>query len=216
MAQNLSGYHRALDLFEGLVAGVPRDGWDAPSPCARWTARDVAGHVTGGQHLVRALACGGPVPDVTADPARFVPGDVRAAWDAAREECAAALTPEALRRPVPVGALGELPLGDYLGGYVLEPLAHAWDLAVATGQPSRLDPGLVHHAFATAHLIAAPLRAAGHLAPALPVPRGADEQTRLLAFLGRASDGPADGRGSDGHATGRATDGHADARTYRA
>ncbi|WP_242911250.1 TIGR03086 family metal-binding protein [Actinomadura terrae] len=188
MAQDLTGYHRALDLFEGLVAGVPRDGWDAPSPCARWSALDVAGHVTGGQHLVRALACGEPVPDVTEDPARFVPGDALAAWRAARAECAAALTPDALRRPVPVGALGELPLGDYLGGYVLEPLAHAWDLAVATGQPSRLDPGLVHHAFATAHLIAAPLRAAGHLAPALPAARGADEQTRLLAFLGRATD----------------------------
>ncbi|MCP9972699.1 maleylpyruvate isomerase N-terminal domain-containing protein [Actinomadura madurae] len=48
MAHNLSGYHRALDLFEGLVAGVPRDGWDAPSPCEGWTARDVAGHVAAG------------------------------------------------------------------------------------------------------------------------------------------------------------------------
>ncbi len=42
------------------MAGVPRDGWDAPSPCAGWTARDVAGHVTGGQYLIRALATGEP------------------------------------------------------------------------------------------------------------------------------------------------------------
>ncbi|MCP9956030.1 hypothetical protein [Actinomadura madurae] len=62
---------------------------------------------------------------------------------------------------------------------------HAWDLAVATGQPSRLDPDLVHHAFATAQVLAAPLRAAGRLAPPLQAPRGADEQTRMLAFLGR-------------------------------
>ena len=185
MAHNLSGYHRALDLFEGLVAGVPRDGWDAPSPCAGWTARDVAGHVTGGQHLVRALAAGEPEPDVATGPARFVPGDVLMSWRTARKECAAALTPDALNRPIPFGGLGELPLADYLEAYILEPLVHAWDLARATDQPSRLDPDLVHHAFATAQVVAAPLRAAGHLAAPLPPPRGADEQTRMLAFLGR-------------------------------
>ncbi|MFB4312431.1 TIGR03086 family metal-binding protein [Actinomadura sp. GTD37] len=187
MAHNLSGFHRALDLFEGLVAGVPRDGWDAPSPCEGWTARDVAGHVTGGQYLVRALAAGEPEPDVGLDPARFVPGDVLMSWRTARKECAAALGPEALLRHIPFGGLGELPLGDYLEGYILEPLVHAWDLARATGQPSRLDPDLVHHAFATAQVVAAPLRAAGDLAPPLPAPRGADEQTRMLAFLGRTA-----------------------------
>lgn len=185
MAQNLSGYHRALDLFEGLVAGVPRDGWDVPSPCAGWTARDVAGHVTGGQYLIRSLATGEPEPDIAADPARFVPGDVLMSWRTARKECAAALDPDALDRLIPFGGLGELPLGLHLEGYILEPLVHAWDLAQATRQPSRLDPDLVHHAFATARVLAAPLRAAGRLAPPLLAPRGADEQTRMLAFLGR-------------------------------
>lgn len=187
MAHNLSGYHRALDLFEGLVAGVSRDGWDAPSPCAGWTARDVAGHVTGGQHLIRALAGGEPEPDVHRDPARFVPGDVLMSWRTARKECAAALTSDALRRPIPFGGLGDLPLADYLEGYILEPLVHAWDLAKATAQPSRLDPDLVHHAFATAQVVAAPLRAEGHLAPPLGARQGADEQTRMLAFLGRTT-----------------------------
>ncbi|WP_067488641.1 TIGR03086 family metal-binding protein [Actinomadura hibisca] len=187
MAQELSGYRRALDLFERRVADVPPDGWDAPSPCAGWTALEVAGHVIGGQHLVLALATGEPEPDVTADPARFCAGDPLTAWRAARKECAAALTPAALRRPIPFGALGDLPLGDYLGGYILEPLVHTWDLARATGQPARLDPDLVHHAFATAQVVAAALRGDGRLGTALRPPRGADEQTRLLAFLGRTA-----------------------------
>ncbi|GAA0590080.1 TIGR03086 family metal-binding protein [Actinomadura livida] len=185
MAPNLSGYHRALDLFEGLVAGTPRDGWDAPSPCEDWTARDVAGHVTGGQYLIMALAEGRPEPDITRDPARFVPGDVLMSWRTARKECAAALTADALARPIPFGGLGELPLADYLEAYILEPLVHAWDLAKATDQPSRLDPDLVHHAFATAQVVAAHLRTTGHLAPPQRPQKGADEQTRLLAFLGR-------------------------------
>jgi uncharacterized protein (TIGR03086 family) len=185
MAQNLNGYHRALDLFEGLVAGVSPDGWDAPSPCEGWTARDVAGHVTGGQHMIRALATGVPRPDTNKDPARFVRDDVLLSWREARKECTAALTPDALTALIPFGSLGELPLQTFLEGYILEPLVHAWDLAQATAQPSRLDPDLVHHAFATAQVIAAPLRARGHLAPPLTPPKGASEQTRLLAFLGR-------------------------------
>ncbi|MEV4256867.1 TIGR03086 family metal-binding protein, partial [Spirillospora sp. NPDC049652] len=148
----LGGYERALDLFEGLVAAVPRDDWDAPSPCAGWTAAQVAGHMIGGQHMIRALATGAPQPDVNTDPGRFCPGDVPLTWRGARKQCAAALTDEALARPIPLGGLGEVPLGDFLAGYILEPLVHAWDLAVATGLPARLDPDLVHHAFATARV----------------------------------------------------------------
>ncbi|MBW8486544.1 TIGR03086 family metal-binding protein [Actinomadura parmotrematis] len=187
MAQELSGYRRALDRFEDVVGGVARDGWDAASPCAGWTARDVAGHVIGGQALVRALATGAPPPDIGTDPARFCAGDVLMAWRTARKETDAALTADALERPVPAGGLGDVPLGIFLEGYLLEPLVHTWDLARAAGRPARLDPDLVHHAFATAQMTAAGMRAAGTLGPALPPPRGADEQTRMLAFLGRAA-----------------------------
>ncbi|MCP2340851.1 TIGR03086 family metal-binding protein [Actinomadura rupiterrae] len=187
--RRLGGYERALDLFEHVAGAVTPDAWAAPSPCAGWTARQVAGHVIGGQHMIRSLATGADRPDVNTGPERFCPGDVLLAWRYARKECAAALTGEALARPVPLGPLGEVPLGDYLAGYILEPLVHTWDLAVATGQPCRLDPDLVHHAFATARVIATPMRAAGHLGPPLTAPPGAGEQTRLLSFLGRSPDG---------------------------
>jgi uncharacterized protein (TIGR03086 family) len=173
-----------------MVDAVPGDRWSAASPCAGWTAREVTGHVIGGQYAILAMATGRPAPDATGDPGRFAAGDALLAWRTARKECDAALTREVLRRPIPFGTLGELPLIDFLGAYVLEPLVHAWDLARATGQPSRLDQDLVHHAFATAHVVASDLRAEGRLGPALVPPAGADEQTRLLAFLGRtAGDG---------------------------
>ncbi|XVQ07967.1 TIGR03086 family metal-binding protein [Spirillospora sp. CA-255316] len=175
-----------MDLFEDMVGGVPDDRWSAPSPCPEWTARDVTGHVIAGQYAILALATGRPGPDAPCRPGVFAAGDALQAWRTARKECDAALTPEALRRPIPFGTLGELPLIDYLGASVLEPLVHSWDLARATGQPARLDADLVHHAFATAQVVAADLRRDGRLGPALAPPRGADEQTRLLAFLGRA------------------------------
>lgn len=185
MVAELSGLRRAQDGFEAVLDAVPGDGWDAATPCAGWTARDVAGHVIGGQHELRALAAGDPPPDIHRAPGLFAGIDVRQAWLAARKECLDALTPQALLRTIPFGRMGEVPLRDLLDGYILELLVHAWDLAQASGRECRLDPGLVHHAFATAHVLAPALRAAGQLASPLPVPPGADEQARLLAFLGR-------------------------------
>lgn len=187
MSREPGGYVRALDLFEGVVAGVDAEGWEAPSPCTDWTARDVAGHVIGGQREILALARGVEPPDVADDPGSYAGPEPVLAWLRGRRECEAALTEEALLRPIPFGGLGELPLRDLLDTYVLELLVHAWDLAQATKQPVRLDPDLVHHAFATAQVVASTMRSEGLLGPALTPPQGADELTRLLAFLGRRS-----------------------------
>ena len=185
MTEESTGYQRALDGFEAVLGAVPADGWPAPSPCTDWSARDVAGHMIGGQHLIRALATGTVPDDINTDPGRFAGTNPVDNWRAARKECAAALTPAALRRPIPFGTLGDVPLRDFLDGYILEALIHTWDLGRAADRPGRLDPDLVHHAFATARVIAPSLRAAGLLGPARPVPPRADELTRLLAFLGR-------------------------------
>ncbi|HEU5157067.1 MAG TPA: TIGR03086 family metal-binding protein [Streptosporangiaceae bacterium] len=190
MTEEFTGYQRALDGCEAVLCAVPADGWAAPSPCTEWSARDVAGHLVGGQHMIRDLAAaGGPSEDVNTAPGRFAGADPVESWRAARKECAAALTPVALRRQIPFGELGEVPLRDFLDGYILELLVHTWDIAQATGRPARLDADLVHHAFATARVIARPLRQAGLLGPERPAPRRADELTRLLAFMGRSPGG---------------------------
>jgi uncharacterized protein (TIGR03086 family) len=187
MSREPSGYARALDLFQSVVAGVDPEGWDAPSPCTEWTAREVAGHVIGGQREILALARGVQPPDVADDPGRYAGADPVTAWLEGRRECEAALTEEALLRPIPFGGLGELPLRDLLDTYVLELLVHAWDLAQATGQKVRLDSDLVHHAFATAQVVGSSMRSEGLLGPALTPPPGSNELTRLLAFLGRSA-----------------------------
>jgi uncharacterized protein (TIGR03083 family) len=43
----LDGFVRALEGFEAVLAGVAPGRWSAPSPCAGWSAADVAGHVIG-------------------------------------------------------------------------------------------------------------------------------------------------------------------------
>ena len=49
----MAAYRRAQDCFDAVIAAVPADKWDAPSACAGWTVRDVAGHVIWGQEQMR-------------------------------------------------------------------------------------------------------------------------------------------------------------------
>jgi uncharacterized protein (TIGR03086 family) len=185
MTEELGGYRRALDGFGEMLSQVPDERWESPSPCTEWSARDVAGHMIGGQHMILALATGAQPPEINTDSRRFAGADPVESWHAAHKKCAAVLTGTALRRPIPFGRLGDVPLRDFLGGYIMEFVIHTWDLAQAADLPTRSDPDLVHHAFATARVIAPFLRSAGRLGPPRPAPQRADELTRLLAYLGR-------------------------------
>jgi uncharacterized protein (TIGR03086 family) len=64
-------------------------------------------------------------------------------------------------------------------------LVHTWDLARATGGDERLDPALVEHTLASMEPLDDALRGHGAFADKLPAPDDADEQTKLLCFLGR-------------------------------
>ncbi|HMQ25825.1 MAG TPA: maleylpyruvate isomerase N-terminal domain-containing protein [Acidimicrobiales bacterium] len=45
MSEIADRYRRLADAFTAKVAAVPDDGWDVPTPCEDWTARDLVGHV---------------------------------------------------------------------------------------------------------------------------------------------------------------------------
>ena len=64
-------------------------------------------------------------------------------------------------------------------------LIHTWDLARATGLDETLDADEVHRFADGIEPMDEILRTSGHYGPRTPVPDDADEQTWLLAFLGR-------------------------------
>ena len=68
-------------------------------------------------------------------------------------------------------------------------VVHTWDIGHALGDPVALDPELVAVAFdwSRKNVTHQP----PFFGPELPPPDDADEQTRLLAFLGRAAWQPA-------------------------
>jgi hypothetical protein len=66
----------------------------------------------------------------------------------------------------------------------LDAAVHAWDVAVATGQPSPLTATLAEDLLPAARATADPLRGFAYAA-ALPVEAGDDPAAVLLRYLGR-------------------------------
>jgi len=181
----LDGFVRALDGFEAIIAGVPPDRWDAPSPCEGWSAVDVAGHVIGRLRAVEAFATGSQEAPEAAAPGSAAGDDPLAAWRSAREDMMAVLEPRALARRVPLPWGGQMPLGAFLERYPLEILVHTWDLARATGQDATMPKGLPAVAYDMIHGRFSDEQRQGVFKPAVAVGPDASPQDRLLAYTGR-------------------------------
>jgi uncharacterized protein (TIGR03086 family) len=179
----LDGFIRGLDGFEAVLAGVAPGQWSAPSPCAGWSAADVAGHVIGNLRETEALARG-RYTGIRADDPGPAGDDPLGMWRLARADMMAALGPAALARFVP-GPWGLMPVGEVLERGAMEFLVHTWDLARATGQSAALDPGLVRDALGPARQFAPLARSSGLVGPQCVVAEDADELTKLLAIFGR-------------------------------
>jgi uncharacterized protein (TIGR03086 family) len=183
-------YRRAQDGFDAVLAAVRDDQWDTPSACAEWSVRDVAGHVVWGQHRLRAWATGADYAETAGAPGAPHPGVLAGmnpveTWRAA---AVATLTDEELSRQVSLPGLGEIPVAGIVTLLITDLVAHSWDIGSAAGQDVRLRPELVAVAFdwARANVVRRP----GFFGPELVPPAGVDEQTRMLAFLGRRAWAP--------------------------
>jgi uncharacterized protein (TIGR03086 family) len=181
----LDAFVRALDGFEVVLADVAPGRWTAPSPCANWSAADVAGHMIGALRETENLARGRYEENEAPEhPGSAIGGDPLASWRVARADMMTALDPVALARLVP-GPWGLMPLGEILERSAMEFLVHTWDLAQATGQAVVLDPPLVRDALGPARQFAVLARLSGLVGPECAVAEDADDLTRLLAIFGR-------------------------------
>ncbi len=85
------------------------------------------------------------------------------------------------------GRFGEQTLESLVSRLVCsDVLVHTWDLARATGQDERLDAPAAATAYELLQPLDATARVPGGFGARVPAPPGADAQTRLLTFCGRA------------------------------
>jgi uncharacterized protein (TIGR03086 family) len=80
---------------------------------------------------------------------------------------------------------GDIPAGDYLMEVAADNLVHSWDLAIAVGADTELDPELVQVVADWFVGVEEAFRAGGAIGERPPIADDADTQTRLLAMYGR-------------------------------
>lgn len=172
-----------------LMTAVRPDQWNAPTPCADFDVRALLEHLSCHPAKVAATATGA---DPRPLPSRREIDMTRPGEDYSKRFTAALgrWADDTLLTRTLIAPWGEAPGGLAVGGYLMETVAHGWDLAVSTGQDAEADPELV----ARAHAIAERALTDAFRGPESPFgvrvePRpqaGPTEQ--LAAFLGRRWD----------------------------
>jgi uncharacterized protein (TIGR03086 family) len=177
-------YTRIAGSFTDRVREVAADAWDDASPCEGWTARDVVGHLTEwipGFFGDQGVAFG-DVPSVDVDPV--------GAWLAVDAALSAALADRAQSARTIENPFGPRSLTETIDMIVVgDVFVHTWDLARATGLDESLDADQIQRMLdSMGSMPDELLRADGMFAPRIDVSDDADDQTKLLAFLGRRAE----------------------------
>ncbi|MEV7121710.1 TIGR03086 family metal-binding protein [Kitasatospora griseola] len=180
MTTVLDLYARISDDFTALLVGCPPDRWEEPSPCPGWTAWDVAAHVIGNHR--RALA--GLAGSDYESPSRGE--DLLTAWHSASDEVKTTLLDPSRAATMLGDDFGNMPFAAFVNRMACaDTLIHTWDFARATRQNERLDAEAVQLATEMLTPEDSDIRLPNAYGPKVAAANSADDQTRLLNFLGR-------------------------------
>jgi len=175
-------YRVVAGRFTETVAAVPIHAWDNPAPCEGWVARDVVRHLV---EWIPAFLRAGAAIELPEGPA--VDEDPLGSWTAVSDAIQDLLDdPGTASRSFEHEQAGTHQLDQAIGMFFLgDVLIHTWDLARATGLDERLDQVEVSGMLSGIQPYDDMLRSSGHYGPRVSVPDDADDQTKLIAFVGR-------------------------------
>ena len=180
MSEISDRYRRLGDAFADKIAAVPDDRWESQSPCEEWKARDVVNHVVGTQGMFLGFI-GEELQDVPS-----VDDDPAGAWNAARSQIQQRLEDPDKATTEFEGMTGKSTFEAGVDKFLCTDLVvHGWDLARATGLDETIDPEDAKRVQRNMASMGDGLRSPGAFGAEVEPPSGADEQQKMLAFLGR-------------------------------
>lgn len=175
----------AVDQARPIIAAVPQEKYDLPTPCSEWSVRQLINHMIGGLTIFRDVAVDG-----SADPALFgrdlVGADAAESFDEVADAAIKGWTVEGR-----ADGVANLPFGTFPAAFALQlpatdMLVHGWDLAKATGQQVAWNASLVDDTLRFCEQAFTEPEMRGHsFDPPVDVPDDAPTIDRLVALLGR-------------------------------
>lgn len=178
MTETALKFTEQADAFAAILAAADQR-WDAPTPCAGWTVRDVVEHViqTEREFLARQGLDPGEAPELL-DPA--------AAWRSHVSSVTGILGRAGVADREYDGYFGRTTIAATMADfYGWDLLVHGSDVARATGQPWSISDQEAAALHATADGWGDALYSEGICSAAVPVADDASATDRLLARLGR-------------------------------
>ena len=181
MTEIADRYDRRAQAFADTIAAAPDGAWGNQSPCEDWKAIDVVSHVVGTTPMFFGFVGESldDVPPAEDDPAVAF-AHIRAAV------MTALLDPELAAKEFD-GMMGRNTFAGAVDQFLsVDLVVHRWDLAKALGLDATIpDEDVAMLAEAIKGFPSEGMRGPGAFGPELTPPPGADEQTKVLAFLGR-------------------------------
>ncbi|HTW07376.1 MAG TPA: TIGR03086 family metal-binding protein [Acidimicrobiales bacterium] len=178
----------SFDALRKVASAIDDTNGDAATPCSEWNVTQVLQHAIGDQ-LAWAASLGvgsGPSENPFAPSGRLEGsvGDLvkpalaiaDSAWTGVKSDA------DTVSTPLPQGAF---PPNIAAAACALDAAVHAWDIAVALGQPSPLTNQLATDLLPAVRDVVEPLRQYGAYAEALPPIPEDDAVAELLRYLGR-------------------------------
>jgi uncharacterized protein (TIGR03086 family) len=180
MSEIADRYRRLSGEFADKVSLVSPERWSSPSPCEGWTARDVVVHVVESHGIFFGLV------DRPFERTVSLDDDPAGALRQAIAQTQAELDDPARASAMFEGFFGPMSFEGAIDRFVcFDLVVHGWDIARATGLDESIAPAEVDKLRATAEAFGDALHQPGVCGPSVDVAPDADDQTKLLALLGR-------------------------------
>jgi uncharacterized protein (TIGR03086 family) len=137
-------YERSVQYFLDRVDAVQDDAWADPTPCIDWDVRGLVNHIAYEDLWTVPLMRGATIEEV----GDKFEGDVVGTDPIGSARAAALEALATVAEELPKGgtvhlSFGETPKDEYVMQLAADHLVHGWDLAVAVGGDTSMDPDLV-------------------------------------------------------------------------
>lgn len=176
MEKALHVWRSRADVFTSIAARTAD--WNAATPCADWTARDIVDHVVSTQReFLDQHGLAAQLPDG---------GDPGQTWRSHERLVSGLLADPAVAGRQFDGYYGPDTVGGWLAGfYGVDLIVHRWDLAVSQGLDAELTEADLAAVDAAMDMFGELAYAPGLFGMPVPVPDGADRCSLVLARTGR-------------------------------